>query len=232
MTQKIIFTLLVILIEINFSKGQQTFESIEYPDGLYKTKEDFINKKPSDVRQLIVKEIKLINDTDSIVNRCYFLNKETNKRIKNIFAVSYNGNLYISNKAILENKNKDDKSLSPASSMNAFVLVTIWGKKYLYVEAGLVNHWQVGLSSGIAAGVGGFVGSELGEAIDKSYPSTTQFGTGVVWDIENLEFNIFRNCPDFNEFIERYQIERIDCEKEVFNLERVREIMHVINNHN
>ena len=69
--------------------------------------------------------------------------------------------------------------------MNAFVLVTIWGGKYLYAEAGLINHWQVGISSGVAGGVGGLVGNELGKAIDKSYPSTTQFGTGLIWDIKH-----------------------------------------------
>ena len=232
MTQRIILTLLVLLTELSLSKGQQIFESIGYSNGLYKTKEDFINKKPSEARQLLVKKIELINDTDSIIRRCYFLDKETNKRIKKIFAVVYNSELYFSNWAILEYKNKDDKSLSPASSMNAFVLVTIWGKKCLYAEAGLVNHWQVGLSNGVAGGVGGIVGSELGKAIDNSYPSTTQFGTGVVWDTKNNEFNIFRNCPDFNEFIESYPVEKIDCKNEVFDLNRVREIIQTINSSN
>jgi hypothetical protein len=232
MTGRIILTLLVLLTELTLSQGQQLFESIGYSNGLYKTKEDFISKQPLEVSQLLIKKIELINDTDSIIRRCYFIDKETNKRIKKTFAVVYNGDVYFSNWAILKYKNKDDKSLSPASSMNAFVLVTIFGEKYLYAEAGLVNHWQVGISSGVAGGVGGIVGSELGKAVDKSYPSTTQFGTGIVWDIKNKEFNIFRNCPDFNEFIEIYSIEKIDCKNGVFDLNRVREIVQIINSSN
>lgn len=232
MTRRIILTLLVFLIELNFSQGQQPYERIGYSDGLYKTREDFINKEPSEIRELLIEKIELINDTDSLIRRCYFLDKETNKRIKNTFAVAYNGELYFSNNAILKNKNKDDKSLSPASSMNSFMLVTIWGNKYLYAEAGLVNHWQAGISGGVAGGVGGVVGSELGKAIDNSYPSTTLFGTGVVWDIENKEFNVFRNCPDFNDFIERYPIEKINCKDEIFDLNIVREKIQIINSLN
>lgn len=226
--QRITLIILLFLSGLSFSQGQPLFESIGYPDGLYKTKEDFINKKLSEIRPLVIKEIALINDTDSVIHRCYFLDKETNKRIKKIFAVSYNGDLYFSNWAILKYKNKADKSLSPASSMNAFVLVTIWGEKYFYAEAGLVNHWQAGLSSGVTTGVGGIVGRELGEAIDNSYPVTTQFGTGVVWDIEAKEFNIFRNCQDFNHFIENYPVEQIDCGNEKFELTRIREIVQTV----
>jgi hypothetical protein len=229
MTRILILTLLVLLTSYCISQEHQLFESNGYPEGLYKTKEDFIAKKPSEVRQLLIEKIELINDTDSIIRRGYFLDKMTNKRIKKIFAVVYNGELYFSNWAILQNKNKNDKSLSPASSMNAFVLVTLSGEKYLYAEAGLVNHWQVGISNGVAGGVGGLVGNELGKVIDKSYPSTTQFGTGLIWDVKNEEFNIFRNCPDFNEFIENYPIEKIDCKNEIFDLKRVREIIQIIN---
>ncbi len=229
MIKRTLFTLIILLIGINFSQGQVN-NDIDYPEGLYNTKEDFIGKKPSEVRQLTVKEIELVNDIDSAIQRCFFLDKETNKKIKKVFAVSHNGSLYFSNWAIVKNKTKEDKSVSPAASMNAFVLVTIFGPKYLYTEAGLVNHWQAGLSGGVAGGVGGLVGSALGEAIDNSFPETTKFGTGVVWDISAEEFNIFRNCPDFNEFLNEHNIERIDCGKEPFDLNRIREIVESVNN--
>ncbi|MHA7108611.1 hypothetical protein ACRTDU_00710 [Sunxiuqinia elliptica] len=229
MTQRIILTLLIFLSGLSLSQGQQPLKSIEYPNGLYKKKENFINKKPSEIRQLLIKKIELVNDTDAIIRRCYFLDKATNKRIKKTFAIVYNGQLYFSNWAILKNKNKEDKSLSPASSMNAFVLVIMQGPKYLYAEAGLVNHWQAGISNGVAGGVGGIIGSALGEAIDNSYPSTTPLGTGLVWDIQNQEFNVFRNCPDFNDFLEHCSLEKIDCKNEVFDLNRVRSAIQIIN---
>jgi len=226
--QKLLLTILVLMLGINYSHGQK-IGSFDYPKGLYKTKEDFINKIPSEIRDLSIKEIELVNDTDSIIQRCYISDAKTNKRIKKVFAISYDGNLYFSNWAILKNKNEEDKSLSPASSMNAFVLVTIWGKKYLYTEAGLVNHWQSGLSGGVAGGVGGLVGGALGAAVDGAFPETTAFGTGLVWDIEAKEFNIFRNCPDFNDFIAGFGIEQIECGNEPFELNRIREIIQTIN---
>ncbi|WP_167619134.1 hypothetical protein [Maribellus sediminis] len=229
MTKRTLFTLLTLLISLTFSYGQE-HDGFDYPEGLYQTKQDFINKHPTEVKELAVKEIELANDSASIIERCYFSDAKTNKRIKKVFAISYNGDLYFSNWAILKNKNEDDKSLSPASSMNAFVLVTLYGSKYLYTEAGLINHWQSGLSAGVSSGVGGLVGGALGGAIDGSFPETTEFGTGVVWDIETKEFNVFRNCPDFNVFLEEHNIEKIDCGNELFDLDRIREVVKSVNN--
>ncbi|MCG6190477.1 hypothetical protein [Maribellus maritimus] len=226
--KKTLFSLIILLLGLNTTQGQEHNIS-DYPDGIYQTKEEFINKTPSEVRELTVKKIELVNDSDSVVRRCYFMDKATTKKIKKAFAVSYHGSLYFSNWAILKNKNKEDKSLSPASSMNAFVLVTMHGEKYLYTEAGLINHWQSGLSAGVAGGIGGLAGGALGEAIDGSFPETTEFGTGVVWDVDNQEFNVFRNCPDFNDFIKDYGIEKVECGKEPFDLERVRETIKSIN---
>jgi hypothetical protein len=136
MTKRTIFAFIILLLGLNFSQGQE-YNGLRYPEGLYQTKEDFINKQPTEVKQLTVKEIELVNDSTSIIERCYFSDAKTNKRIKKVFAISYNGDLYFSNWAILKNKNENDKSLSPASSMNAFVLVTLYGSKYFYTEAGL-----------------------------------------------------------------------------------------------
>lgn len=224
----IILSVIAMALGMTVSNGQEA-ERVGCPDGIYKSKEDFVNKIPSEVCELIVKEIELIHETDSLIHRCFFLNKETNKKIKKVFAISHNGNLYFSNWAILKNKTKKDKSVS-AASMNSFVLVTIFGPKYLYAEAGLVNHWQYGLSGGVAGGLGGLVGSAVGEAVNNSFPETTEFGTGVVWDVEAKEFNIFRNCPDFNEFLNIHNIENIDCGNELFDLKRIRDVIESVNN--
>ena len=69
----------------------------------------------------------------------------------------------------------------------------------------------------------------IGAAVDGAFPETTQFGTGVVWDIGAKEFNVFRNCSDFNDFIEGYGVKKIDCGNELFDLNRVREIIQIIN---
>jgi len=53
-------------------------------------------------------------------------------------------------------------------------------------------------------------------------------GTGVVWDIKKEEFNIFRNCSDFNEFFENDSVKKIDCGKQIFELKQIREIIDKI----
>ncbi len=124
--------------------------------------------------------------------------------------------LYFNTGAILKNKNKKDRGLSAASNKE-FVLVLFGGSNFLYTEAGLVNHWKYGLGGGVTAGVGGIPGVALGNAIDHSYPATTAHGKCVVWDFKKEEFNIFTDCKDFNEFIEPYGVEKLDCNVPAIN---------------
>ncbi|RKD85038.1 hypothetical protein BC643_4557 [Mangrovibacterium diazotrophicum] len=220
--------LLLIYFGLNQAFGKQAIYQSNFPEGLYQTKEDFLKKTPSLFLQLTIDKIKLVNDSDSLARRCFFKEKDTNKKIKKVFAISHNGQLYFSNWAILDNKSQKDKSVSPVESMNSFVRVLIGGDNFLYAEGAFVNPWQTGFSAGVAEGVGGIIGSELGNAIDKSYPITTFGGTGVVWDIKNEEFNIFRNCSDFNDFVENFPVEKIDCGKQIFELKQIREILNKI----
>jgi hypothetical protein len=227
-TQRLGLLFILFYLGLSHALGQQSIYKSGIPEGIYRTKEDFVKKTPSEFLQLTIDRIRLVNDSDSLARRCFFIEKVTNKRVKKVFAISHNGNLYFSNWAILGNKDKDDKSVSPVESMNSFVRVLIGGDKLLYAEGAFVNPWQTGISAGVAGGVGGIVGSELGKAIDKSYPITTFGGTGVVWDINKEEFNIFRNCSDFNEFIENYSVEKIDCGKQIFELKQIRDILAII----
>jgi hypothetical protein len=218
----------LLCIALNYALGQQSIYHSTLPEGLYLTKDDFLKKTPSEFLLLTIDRIRLVNDSDSLARRCFFKEKDSNKRVKKIFAISHNGQLYFSNWGILDNKAKSDKSVSPVESMNSFVRVLIGGDNFLYAEGAFVNPWQTGFSAGVTAGVGGIIGSELGNAIDKSYPITTFGGTGVVWDMRKEEFNIFRNCSDFNEFIENDSVEKIDCGKQIFELKQIREIIDKI----
>lgn len=226
-TQKLSLLLILFYFGLSHTFGQQSIYKSSLPGVLYQTKEDFIKKTPSEFLQLTIDKIRLVNDSDSLAHRCFFKEKDTNKRVKKVFAIAHNGQLYFSNWAIIDNKSKSDKSVSPIESMNSFVRVLIGGDNLLYAEGAFVNPWQAGLSAGVAGGVGGFIGSELGNAIDKSYPITTFGGTGVVWDIKKEEFNIFRNCSDFNEFFENDSVEKIDCGKQLFELKQIREIIDI-----
>lgn len=228
MTQRLSLLLILLSIALNHALGQQSIYHSTLPEGLYLTKDDFLKKTPSEFLLLTIDRIRLVNDSDSLARRCFFKEKDSNKRVKKVFAISHNGQLYFSNWGILDNKAKSDKSVSPVESMNSFVRVLIGGDNFLYAEGAFVNPWQTGFSAGVAAGVGGIIGSELGNAIDKSYPITTFGGTGVVWDMRKEEFNIFRNCSDFNEFIENDSVGKIDCGKQIFELKQIREIIDKI----
>ncbi len=197
-------------------------DKLDYPSGIYQTENDFIQKTPSqkDI-ELKIERIALIVETDSLIRRCNFYEKETGKKIKKAFAVSHCGFLYFSTGAILQHKNKKDKSLS-ASSKSIFVLVLKGGDNFLYTEAGLINPWKTGVSSGVSHGVGGIAGESLGNAIEESYPTTTMYGKGVVWDFKRKEFNVFTDCIDFNEFIESFNIEKINCNQSDFNFSEIR----------
>jgi len=227
-TQRLILIFILFYLGLNHALGQQLIYKSSIPDGLYRTKEEFIKKTPSEFLQLTIDKIRLVDDSDPLARRCFFIEKDTNKRVKRIFAISHNGYLYFSNWAIKDNKDENDKSVSLAESMNSFVRVLIGGNNFLYTESAFFNPWQTGFSGGVASGVGGVIGNELGNKINKSYPITTFGGTGVVWDIKKEEFNIFRNCLDFNEFFENDTSKKIDCGKQIFELKQIREIMEII----
>ncbi|MBR8538380.1 hypothetical protein KDU71_22605 [Carboxylicivirga sediminis] len=222
---KALFALLFLtLLACQLFGQSEVYYNSDYSPGIYKTKSEFINNTPSitAAENLRIEKIELIGQSDSLIRRCKFYHKDTDKKIKKVFAISFQNKLYFSTGAILKNKNKKDKSLS-ANSNNEFVLVLLGGSNFLYSEAGLINHWKVGLSSGVSSGVGGITGHALGEAIEDAYPTTTVYGKGVVWDYKNNEFNVFTDCKDFNEFIYPFKLETLNCNVPEINLNEIRE---------
>lgn len=176
-----------------------------YPEGIYLTKEDFINKTPSKTQSIVPKNIygqkKPIRD--SIAHNCFFYDLVTDKKIKKTFAVSYQGHLYFQMYSILKNRNKTDRAQT-TNFHNSFVRVIDGGDNYFYTEAELTNQWAQGFAYG---GVGGVAGSILAENM--------VYGKGVVWDFKNQEFNIFKNCKDYNKFVETvYPEGKQKCEKQ------------------
>lgn len=162
-----------------------------YPPGVYVTKEDFLNKTPSNTEELVPKE--LIGLEKEVIygipDDCFFYYSKINKKVKHCFAVSYRGHLYFQINAILDNRNKTDRAQTN-DFPNSFVRVINAGQNYYYTEADLANAWAQGFAYG---GIGGSTGAALA--------NTMVHNKGIVWDVKNKEFNIFKNCKDFNEFI-------------------------------
>ena len=190
--------------ELSIAKNENaeaTEESVElYPEGAYLTKEDFIQKK---VSELLVKPKLIYNmqpfSEDNLPDQIYFFNKKTNAKIKNVFAISYQNKLYFQVKSILKNQNKKDKSQTNQNP-NSYIRVLEFGNRYLYLEVKLASKWEQGFYYG---GIGGAAGGTLAEMAIKN--------KGVVWDFNNAEFNIFRNCKDFNAFLNGQSTDLLDC---------------------
>ncbi|RZJ29691.1 MAG: hypothetical protein EOO48_06900 [Flavobacterium sp.] len=189
-----------------------------YPDGIYATKEDFINKKPSSAPELIAKELAGFEKEriSGIVDHCFFYYAISDEKIKNVFAISYKGHLFFQLEAILKNRNKTDRAQTN-SQYNQFTRVTIGGEHYFYAEANLANQWAQGFAYGGMGAAGAIAAQGM------------QYDKGIVWDFKNQEFNIFKNCKDYNDFIvPLYPEGKLACKSQQPDLYQVRNAMQAI----
>lgn len=187
------------------------------PNGIYYTKEDFLNKTPNSKARIIPKELVgwEKDEISGIPDECYFYLTSEDKRIKKVFAVVYRENIYFQTQAILDNRNKTDRAQTH-DFPNGFVKVRSVGKHYYYTEVNLINKWVQGLGYN-----GGIVGAGIAGS-SKNYK-------GIVWDVKNKEFNIFKNCKDYNDFIRELYPEGIqECKNQQPDLKKVREAIEKI----
>lgn len=209
-----LFLFLALLTGVSICYGQVDVRvENSYPDGLYKTKEDFIKKVPTEQVELIPKSLfwNKREVIDTIPGQCFFYYKATDKKLGKMFAVSYQGKLYIQAASVLLNKNNKDKSQT-TSFPASFVPVLFGGVNYLYFELELANSWKHGLGYGL----GGVGGAAIAQSAIK--------GKGIVWDFKAQEFDIFRSCKDFNEFIaDKYPEGVQECEGQQPDMLKVRE---------
>lgn len=165
-----------------FNKSDKTI----YPEGLYLTKEDFLNKKvtklnisPFNKGRMGKEELK--GNEKSF----YFQYSETQEQVRKYFAISYKGNLYIRSGSIEKYRNKKDKSHT-ALKPNKYTKVLYIGSDYLYLEFPFANKWGASLLMNISPVLYG----------------VTLNTTPIIWDYKNDEFNLFRSNKDFNSFLE------------------------------
>jgi len=197
----------------NIEIPKDTISAAGYPSGIYTTKEAFLKKKPDFITPVVPKGLYGLEKPDlagEIVDNCFFFYLYRNTKITKAFAISYKGSLYLQIGPILDNRNRKDKSQS-GDFPNSFVRVKIEGEHYLYTELNLSNVWAKGLSYNIG-----------------TQPNRTS--KPAVWDFKNDEFNIFRNCEDFNTFIAVVYPKGViaDCSKKELDIEWVKNIIGVI----
>lgn len=210
---------------VNDSLAQTKKLKIEYdsiakngcPDGIYFSKEDFINKIPNSKAEIVPKELVgwEKDELTGLPDECYFYLVSEDKKIKKVFAICYKGNIYFQTQAILDHRNKTDRAQTNHFP-NGFARVKIIGENYYYTEVSLVNKWAQGFaySGGAAGGI---------------LATTLYNQKGIVWDVKNKEFNIFKNCNDYNEFIKQIYPEGVqECKNQQPDIYKIREAVEKI----
>lgn len=205
------------ILKPNISVDSMVLFKPDYPAGIYATKLDFIRRKPSSLTGVspFRKKDKVEPDNDSIYLHTLFYYENTNKPVRNAFAISFKGHIFFQLRAILNNRNATDRA-QKADYPIIFAMAILGGDNYMYTEAELSNHWVSNIAS-----LFGQIGAEIAEG--------AIWSKGIVWDIKKQEFNIFKSCKDFNKFIEPlYPMGIQACETQQPDLEFVRKVMDSI----
>src|SRR5690606_28971647 len=94
MKLKILFCLLIISNIFFAQNGEyQYIKKGDFPDGVYMTLEDVLNKKPSSTEELYFKNADNNNSSD-LSEKVFFYFKEKDKKVKFPLGVSYKGEMY------------------------------------------------------------------------------------------------------------------------------------------
>ncbi len=186
--------------EINYIKKG------EFPDGVYMTLEDVLNKKPSFTEELFYKSA-VIGDTANFPNKAFFYFKEKNKRVLYPLGVSIKGELYF--QTYNKYANKKDKGYQ-GDEFSRFCKVASYGR-FLYFEEEIIGIWTKAWNYNLSFSVG---------------KSNTK---GMVIDFEKKEINIFRDCEDVNVFLKEHNLPVIECLSNFLSIEKTRSIIREIN---
>ena len=153
----------------------------QYPSGIYATLEDFIMGVPSDTQTAFTIKV----GSDTISNRFY--DAATGDRLRKVFAVSHEGNLYFRMKDIIKNMAKEDQNQMKDDGDYHLKAIDI-SPKYIYFE----DYF----SSSAAAFWGGAIASVASRRLK-----------GLVYDQDSRKFNLFKNSKDFENYIGQHHPE-------------------------
>jgi len=196
-----------------------------YPEGIYRTYRSFIKKEPNSTKRVEARNVFKPKQKidDPFIDNCYFNYTRPDKRVKDVFAISHNGSLYLSVKAMKKMMEGKDKK-QQIDFKDSFLRVVDQGR-YLYLEGYFSKRGGLGIGIGIGIGVGP-VGAGTGSG--RSGPREEM--RGLVFDFDREIFELFRDCPDFRDWLDEYNPQLpIDCDSKRLPMEFVREIIFEIN---
>jgi hypothetical protein len=176
----------------------QKYSVKDYPEGLYYSYEDFVNKKvrPSVKMERHTFRGNKVIDKDVVEDHVFFYRVKDTSKVEDIFAISYQGNLYFKQRQMTKHAKKGDRDES-GSNPNLYHRVLKDGN-FFYMEGMFGNAWVKGLAYG-----GGVVGGAVAASENQL--------TGVIYDFSANEFDFFRNCKDFNVFLKSKGFPELDC---------------------
>jgi hypothetical protein len=192
-------------------EGNAVFLAKDFPEGVYKTYEDFLEKKGIYMGDAIVrKSLMRYKPIDKSVaaDQVYFAWARNDVKL-DFFAVSYNGVLYIQQKYFRKYSVKEDRNQEGDNALSYHRVIN--DVKFLYLEGSFANGWSKAFAYGTGGAVGGAIGANLNRL------------KGVVFDVEKKEFNYIRDCEDLNLLIEKYNGAKIECKEKDVDILTVRE---------
>lgn len=209
MKLKLLFSFLLISsIILAQDKDHQFIKKGDFPDGVYMTLEDVLNKSPTSTDEVYIYD----NDnsaSESLPEKAFFYFKKTDKKIKIPLAVSYKGEMYF--QTYRKYTNKKDKGYDP-DAYSRFCKVTNYGR-FIYFEESMRGTFSKFLLGGI---------NPMTYAINGNIK-------GIVLDLENREFNMIRDCADLNDFLKEKNIPQIECNSEKYTIGELRAKIDEIN---
>ncbi|MBV8328022.1 hypothetical protein [Chryseobacterium sp.] len=180
----------------------------EFPEGIYMTLEEVLQKTPSSAEDIYFKTA-VKNDAATLPDKVFFYDKQDDRKIRKPLAVSYKGEMYF--QTFRKYTNKEDKTYE-ADVYSRFCKVLSYGR-FLYFEESVRSIWNKGLLSEL---------NSLTQLISGN-------NKGIVLDLKNKELNIFRDCDDFNDFLFEHEIPSAQCDPDRFTLKDLRKKIDELN---
>ncbi|AZA80752.1 hypothetical protein C1637_11990 [Chryseobacterium lactis] len=207
-----LYIFICIFLIFNIAAGQKKeYPSIkkgDFPEGIYMTLQDVLNKVPSSTEEVYFKACEKC-DSINLPEKTFFYFKQKDKKVKIPLAVSHKGELYF--QTYRKYTNRDDRGYDP-DQYSRFCKVINYGR-FIYFEENMRGTWSKAF---------------LGAVSPLTY-SINGRTKGIVLDVENKEFNILQNCDDLNDFLFEHEIPSIKCDPEKFNIGDLRKEIDKIN---
>ena len=190
-------------------KSPQLIKKGDFPEGIYMTMDDVINKKPSSTEEITLKISDKFDFIKHLPDKAFFYFKATDKKVKLPLALSYKGEMYF--QTYRKYTNKKDKGYDP-DEYSRYCKVTSYGR-FLYFEESMRGLWSKAF---------------LGNLSPLTYSMAGNV-KGIVLDFENKELNILRDCADLNDFLKQHNILDKKCTSDEFTIGDLRTVIDEIN---